>query len=239
MSARNRSGRDGRGLLPAGLASRTVARISVRRRQLVAASGASIVLLGLPRPAQASTAIEQLRAFLKDTGSARGEFTQRVTSRSQSAGQVSSGSFVFQRPGRFRWVYQKPYEQVIVADGERMFLYDKDLNQVTVRALAGAIPASPASILFGAGQFDKDFTLRDGGSRDGLDWVSATPRAGDTPFEKIEIGMGNGLPAAMLLTDSFGQTTLLRFTRFERNVGVDPQTFRFTPPPGADVLESR
>jgi outer membrane lipoprotein carrier protein len=126
-----------------------------------------------------------------------------------------------------------------VADGERMFLYDKDLNQVTVRNLAGAIPASPASILFGAGQFDKDFSLRDGGSRDGLDWVSATPRAGDTPFEKIDIGMGGGLPAAMLLTDSFGQTTLLRFTKFERNAAVDPQTFRFTPPAGADVLESR
>ena len=81
--------------------------------------------------------------------------------------------------------------------------------------------------------------LRDGGSRDGLDWVSATPRAGDTPFEKIDIGMGGGLPAAMLLTDSFGQTTLLRFTKFERNAAVDPQTFRFTPPPGADVMESR
>jgi outer membrane lipoprotein carrier protein len=214
--------------------------MSARRRQLVIAGGASLVLLaGVPRLARAETAIEQLRAFLKDTGSARGEFTQRVTSRSQSAGQVSSGSFVFQRPGRFRWVYQKPFEQVIVADGERMFLYDKDLNQVTVRALAGAIPASPASILFGAGQFDKDFTLRDGGSRDGLAWVSATPRAGDTPFEKIDIGLVNGLPAAMLLADSFGQTTLLRFTRFERNVSVDPQTFRFTPPPGADVLESR
>jgi outer membrane lipoprotein carrier protein len=214
--------------------------VSLRRRQFVFSGSASVVLLAvLPRAARASAAIDQLRAFLKDTGSARGEFTQRVTSRAQSAGQVSSGSFVFQRPGRFRWVYQKPYEQVIVADGERMFLYDKDLNQVTVRKLAGAIPASPASILFGAGQFDKDFSLRDGGSRDGLDWVSATPRAGDTPFEKIDIGMGSGVPAAMLLTDSFGQTTLLRFTKFERNAAVDPQTFRFTPPPGADVMESR
>jgi outer membrane lipoprotein carrier protein len=117
--------------------------MSARRRQFVVASGASLVLLaGVPRLARAETAIEQLRAFLKDTGSARGEFTQRVTSRSQSAGQVSSGSFVFQRPGRFRWVYQKPYEQVIVADGERMFLYDKDLNQVTVRA-GGSDPGQP------------------------------------------------------------------------------------------------
>ena len=213
---------------------------STRRVLLRAGAGAALALLaGLPPGARASGAIDQLRSFLAQTASARGEFTQRVTSRTQPAGQLSSGSFAFQRPGRFRWAYQKPYEQVIVADGERMFLYDKDLNQVTVRKLAGAIPASPASILFGSTAFDKDFDLRDGGSRDGLDWVSAVPRAGDTPFEKIDIGLLNGLPAAMLLTDSFGQTTLLRFTKFERNASVDAQTFRFTPPPGADVLESR
>ena len=210
--------------------------IILHRRQALVFIFAAALGLGAG-VAQAS--VEQLRQFLSQTQAARGEFTQRVIARAGAAAQVSSGSFAFQRPGRFRWVYAKPYEQVIVGDGERLYLYDKDLNQVTVRALSGAIPASPASILFGSGQFDKDFTLRDGGSRDGLDWVSATPRAGDTPFEKIDIGMGNGLPAAMLLTDSFGQTTLLRFTRFERNVVVDPQTFRFTPPPGADVLESR
>lgn len=205
------------------------------RRQLLFAAALSSIGIA---PARAA-AVDQLRAFLSQTKTARGEFTQRVGSRSSPQGQVSGGSFVFQRPGRFRWVYARPYEQVIVADGETLHLFDKDLNQVTVKKLSGAIPASPASILFGSNQFEKDFEVKDGGSRDGLEWIVATPRAKDTPFEKIEIGFRDGLPAAMQLDDSFGQTTLLRFTKMERNVAVDAQTFRFTPPPGADVLDSR
>ncbi|MFZ5541821.1 MAG: outer membrane lipoprotein chaperone LolA [Pseudomonadota bacterium] len=184
-------------------------------------------------------AIEQLRSFLSQTKSARGEFTQRVTSRAGATAQNSTGRFVFQRPGKFRWVYDKPYEQIIVADGDRLFLYDKDLNQVTVKKLAGAIPASPASILFGSNEFDKEFEVADAGSRDGLEWIVARPRAKDSPFERIEIGFRDGLPAAMQLTDSFGQISLLRFAKVERNPKVDAEAFRFVPPPGADVLEDR
>jgi outer membrane lipoprotein carrier protein len=189
-------------------------------------------------PARAS-GIDQLRAFLTQTKTARGEFVQRVGSRNSPKTQNSSGTFVFQRPGRFRWVYSKPYEQVIVADGEALYLFDKDLNQVTVKKLTGAIPASPASILFGSNQFEKDFEVRDAGVRDDLEWIVALPRSRDTPFDRIEIGFRDGLPAAMQLADSFGQTSLLRFARVERNPTVDPQTFRFTPPSGADVLDSR
>jgi outer membrane lipoprotein carrier protein len=209
-----------------------------RRRFLCAASSAAALsALGIA-PARAA-GIDQLRAFLSQTRTARGEFSQRVGSRNSPKTQNSSGTFVFQRPGRFRWTYAKPYEQVIVADGETLHLFDKDLNQVTVKKLAGAIPASPASILFGSNQFEKDFEVRDGGLRDDLEWIVATPRAKDTPFEKIEIGFRDGLPAAMQLVDSFGQTSQLRFSKVERNPAVDPQTFRFTPPPGADVLDSR
>jgi outer membrane lipoprotein carrier protein len=208
-----------------------------RRRLLLAAALAPLAPLSV-QPARAA-AVDQLRAFLTQTKTARGEFTQRVGSRGNPQGQTSSGNFVFQRPGRFRWVYTKPYEQVIVADGETLQLFDKDLNQVTVKKLSGAIPASPASILFGSNQFEKEFEVRDGGSRDGLEWIVATPRAKDTPFEKIEIGFRDGLPVAMQLADSFGQQTQLRFTKMERNPGIDPQAFRFTPPPGADVLDSR
>jgi len=211
---------------------------STRRRFIVATSAVAVLPWSGIAPARAE-AIDQLRTFLTQTKTARGEFTQRVGSRTNPQGQNSSGSFVFQRPGRFRWVYAKPYEQVIVADGEQLFLFDKDLNQVTVKKLSGAIPASPASILFGSNQFEKDFDVRDGGSRDGLEWIVAVPRAKDTPFEKIEIGFRDGLPAAMQLADSFGQTSLLRFSKMERNPTIDPQTFRFTPPPGADVLDSR
>lgn len=184
-------------------------------------------------------AVDQLRSFLSQTKTARGEFTQRVTSRAGATAQNSTGRFVFQRPGKFRWIYDKPYEQIIVADGDKLFLYDKDLNQVTVKKLAGAIPASPASILFGSNEFEKEFEVVDAGSRDGLEWIVAKPRAKDSPFERIEIGFRDGLPGAMQLTDSFGQVSLLRFAKVERNPKVDAEQFRFTPPQGADVLEDK
>jgi outer membrane lipoprotein carrier protein len=183
--------------------------------------------------------VEQLRGFLSQTQSARGEFTQRVSGRSAAVPQQSSGAFVFQRPGKFRWTYAKPYEQVIVGDGEKLFLYDKDLNQVTVKKLASALPASPASILFGSNQFERDFEVSDSGTRDGLEWIVARPRSKDTTFESIEIGFKDNLPAAMLLRDSFGQTTSLAFSKLERNPASAADAFRFAVPKGADVLEEK
>ncbi len=189
-------------------------------------------------PAQAS-AVGALREFLAQTKTARGEFTQQVMRGNAQAAPPSSGTFVFERPGKFRWTYQKPYEQVLVADGERLYLYDKDLNQVTVKKIAAALPASPASILFGGSDFERDFVVKDDGVRDGVAWLVATPRAKDSPFERIDIGFRDGVLAAMQLKDSFGQVSRLTFARFERNAKVDPQLFRFAPPPGVDVLEER
>ena len=196
-----------------------------------------VVALGcsLLAPADAAS-LDQLRSFLTQTTSARGEFVQRVTARPGSAQPVSSGSFVFQRPGKFRWSYDKPYEQLIVADGARLVLYDRDLNQVTIRKLGAALPASPASILFGSNDFDKEFEVSDAGARDGLEWVQAKPRAKDSTFERIEIGFKHGLPQAMRLADNFGQVTLLTFGKVERNPKLDAHAFSFTPPKGADVL---
>ena len=181
-------------------------------------------------------AIEQLRSFLTQTTSARGEFVQRVARGAGAAVQESGGRFVFQRPGRFRWSYERPYEQLIVADGQRLTIFDRDLNQATVRKLQTSLPSSPASILFGSNDFEREFEVSDAGARDGLEWIAARPRAKDTPFERIEIGFRDGLPGAMLLVDSFGQTTRLAFAKVERNPKLDADTFRFTPPKGADVL---
>jgi len=180
--------------------------------------------------------LDQLRAFLTQTSSARGEFVQRVAARSGSAQPISSGRFAFQRPGKFRWTYEKPYEQVIVADGTRLLLYDRDLNQVTIRKLGAALPSSPASILFGSNEFEKEFEVADIGARDGLEWVRAKPRAKDSTFELIEIGFRDGLPQAMRLADNFGQVTQLIFSKLERNPKLDAEAFRFEPPKGADVL---
>jgi chaperone LolA len=183
-----------------------------------------------------AAAIEQLRSFLTQTSSARGEFVQRVSRGSGAAVQESGGRFVFQRPGRFRWSYERPYEQLIVADGQRLTIFDRDLNQATVRKLQASLPSSPASILFGSNDFEREFEVSDAGARDGLEWISARPRAKDTPFERIEIGFRDGLPGAMLLVDSFGQTTRLAFAKVEGNPKLEADTFRFTPPKGADVL---
>ena len=197
----------------------------------IVAVGALALLCAVPARA---TGVDQLRSFLTQTTSARGEFVQRVTRNAST--QQSSGQFVFQRPGRFRWSYEKPYEQLIIADGERLTLFDKDLNQATIRKLQTALPSSPASILFGSNDFEREFEVTELGARDGLEWIRARPRAKDTAFDRIEIGFKAGLPAGMLLVDNFGQTTTLSFSRLERNPKLEPDAFRFTPPKGADVL---
>jgi outer membrane lipoprotein carrier protein len=196
-----------------------------------------VVAMGcaLLTPADAAS-LDQLRSFLTQTASARGEFVQRVEARGGRAQPVSSGNFLFQRPGKFRWSYVKPYEQLIVADGARLVLYDRDLNQVTIRKLGAALPSSPASILFGSNDFEKEFDVSDAGARDGLEWVQAKPRAKDSTFERIEIGFKDGLPQAMRLADNFGQVTQLTFAKVERNPKLDATAFTFTPPKGADVL---
>jgi outer membrane lipoprotein carrier protein len=209
---------------------------------------AVLLVSGLaPGPAR-SAPLDQLHAFLNGTTSARGDFTQQSPGpRSQTAtgtstaGKplVSHGGFEFQRPGRFRWTYRTPYEQLIVSDGKSLYLFDKDLNQVTKKKLAGALPASPASILFGSNDFEHDFSVADDGTKDGIEWIRATPNSKDSLFERIRIGFQNGLPVAMQLRDSFGQSTELAFDHVQRNPALAPDRFTFTPPPGVDVLEDK
>ena len=205
--------------------------------------GTSVLILAVALATAAHAAgADQLRQFLTQTKTASGEFTQNVTvanARPGAKAQNSSGTFTFERPGRFRWVYEKPYEQVLIADGEKLYIYDKDLNQVTVKKIGAALPSSPASILFGTNEFEKEFDVKDAGSRDGLEWIDAKPRKKDTTFDKIQLGFKDGLPAAMQLTDNFGQTTQLKFAKVERNPKVDAQAFRFSVPKGADVLEDK
>jgi outer membrane lipoprotein carrier protein len=192
-------------------------------------------LAGSPAVAVAG-GLDALHTFVSQFQSARGEFTQSASNGSKTT--ESSGQFVFARPGKFRWTYQKPYEQVIIADGEHLTVYDHDLNQVTVRRLTDALGSTPAAILFGDNSLEKSFQLKDAGTRDGLDWLEATPRSHDTTFERIDIGFRQGELATMQLHDALGQTTRLVFTNVQRNAGVTADTFRFVPPPGADVLQN-
>jgi outer membrane lipoprotein carrier protein len=195
--------------------------------------------LAVPALAQAA-ALDQFKSFVASTKTARGEFTQRLVKNEGGATKVSNtstGTFEFSRPGKFIWIYKKPYEQQLQADGEKLFIYDKDLNQVTVRKLGNALGSSPAAILFGSNDLEKNFTLKDAGERDGMEWLQAIPKAKDTTFDQIGIGLRDGVPVAMELRDSFGQVSLLTFTRFEKNPSLPDSQFRFTPPKGADVFE--
>ena len=192
------------------------------------------VLLGLCAGAVGMAqagAIEDLQNFNRDFQSASGNFTQQVKGKSVKS---SSGSFVFSRPGKFRWTYSKPYQQILVSDGKTLTMYDKDLKQVTKRSLGSAIGSSPAAVLFGSGDLSQNFTLTDAGERDGRSWVHAKPK-GQSSFSSVNIGMKNGVPDAVVLYDNLGQTTILFFSGFTKNPGVSAGTFSFTPPAGTRV----
>ncbi|KXU89272.1 outer membrane lipoprotein carrier protein LolA [Paraburkholderia monticola] len=193
---------------------------------------------------------EQLKAFVAQVHSARGTFVQqevRAPSKAQGASDAlstpnpsksttSSGTFMFARPGKFIWQYEKPYAQLLQADGDKLYVYDKDLNQVTVRTLGNALGASPAAILFGSNDLDKNFTLRDAGVKAGIDWLELTPKAKDTQFERVGIGFKDGNLEAMELHDVFGNVTLLTFSNIQKNPPLPPDAFKFTVPKGADVI---
>jgi outer membrane lipoprotein carrier protein len=189
----------------------------------------------LAPPAQASS-IERFQVYVRTTQSARADFEQKVYDGSKKLVQASTGQFAFERPGRFRWVYATPMRQVIVGDGERVWIYDEDLAQVTVRRLARALGSTPAALLAGSADVVQAFEFTELDPRDGLEWLEARPRDADAGFERIRLGLSAVGVEAMELVDHFGQTTRLRFSNLERNPKIDPARFQFTPPPGTDVL---
>jgi outer membrane lipoprotein carrier protein len=182
-----------------------------------------------------AASLERFQSYLRTTQAARGDFEQKVYDKSGKLVQDSRGSFSFLRPGRFRWTYVKP-QQVIVGDGERVWIHDADLNQVTVRRVSRVIGSTPAALLAGSSDIDKAFELSEAGEKDGLEWLEAKPREKEAGFERMRLGMATSGVAAMELVDHFGQTTVLRFSNVVRNPQIDAGTFRFTPPKGADVL---
>lgn len=181
-------------------------------------------------------AVDTLREFVRDAKSGRAAFSQTVTSPDGAKKKNSSGQFEFQRPNRFRFAYTKPFEQAIVADGQKVWIYDNDLNQASSRKMSDAIGATPAALLAG-GSLERDFDLKARPDRGGLSWVQALPKSKDGQFQSIEIGFKGKQLTAVEIVDSFGQRSALVFSDLQTNVPVDPERFRFTPPPGADILE--
>ena len=200
-----------------------------------AAPTLQVLLLLLPLAASAAS-VEALKGLLNDTTTAKARFAQAVLDKNGKTLQQATGTMQFSRPGRFRWEYMKPYEQTIVGDGSRLWIYDKDLNQVTVRKLDRALGASPAALLAGSNEIEKSYSLKGAGTDGGFDWLEAVPRAKDTAFERIRLGFGKTGLEVMELNDQFGQKTVIRFVDLERNVKIPVDNFKFAPPKGADVI---
>jgi outer membrane lipoprotein carrier protein len=186
--------------------------------------------------ATSAAPVDTLREFVRDVKTGNARFTQTVTSPDGAKQKNSSGTFEFSRPNRFRFAYAKPFEQTIVADGEKVWIYDKDLNQASSRRIGQALGATPAALLAG-GSLEKDFDLGNLPAKDGLEWAEARPRAKDGAFQSVRVGFKGRDLAALEIVDSFGQRSLLRFEAFQANGTIAPETFRFTPPAGADVIE--
>jgi outer membrane lipoprotein carrier protein len=230
-----------RGIFALGSIGRSLSRLSA---VLAAVFGAALMVV---TPAAFASGAEQLKAFVANVHSARGDFVQKeikAPSKAKAASGdvqpivsgISSGTFVFARPGKFIWTYEKPYEQLLQADGDNLYVYDKDLNQVTIRKLGGALGASPAAILFGSNDLEQNFTLHDAGVKGGIDWLELTPKARDTQFESVGIGFRDGNLEAMELHDVFGNVTLLTFSNIQKNPPLKAGAFKFAVPKGADVI---
>ncbi len=195
-----------------------------------------LILLSLLPGLASAAATDALKVFLTQTQTVKARFAQMVLDKNLKPLQQAQGVMQLSRPGKFRWDYQKPYEQVIVGDGSKLWIYDKDLNQVTVRKLDRALGASPAALLAGSNDLERDFKLSNLGMEKGLDWLEALPKSRESVFERVRMGFGKSGLEAMELRDQFGQTTVITFADVERNPRIAADVFRFTPPQGADVI---
>jgi outer membrane lipoprotein carrier protein len=195
------------------------------------------LLLLLASTTAHAAATDKLKTFIAATHSAQASFTQEVQDKNGKRIQSASGTMQFERPGKFRWVYQKPYEQIIVGDGKKFWMYDGDLNQVTVKKLDAALGSSPAALLSGNNEIERDFALKNLDERDGLEWLQATPKSAESTFSKILMAFNaKSELAVMELHDAFGHHTVLHFSGLKNNPSLSLQLFKFVPPKGADVL---
>ena len=205
-------------------------------RRLLAGLAISILVSGAH-----AGGVDRLKHFLDSTRTFRASFTQTIHFKSGKKPQQSSGIIALSRPGKFRWQVEKPYQQLIVGDGAKVWLFDPDLKQVTVRKMVETLGGTPAAILAGevgqgSGSIEKSFTLTDAGEAEGREWVEARPKAADATFERLRLGFRGDVLQAMEMHDNFGQATAIEFAAVERNPDLPASLFRFVPPPGVDVV---
>lgn len=210
--------------------------LPVRPLTVVLRAGLLGAVLLSALPAARADAVAALHSFVHDVKSGRAGYTQVVTSPDGAKKKTSSGTFEFLRPNRFRFDYSKPFEQQIVADGQKVWLYDVDLAQVTVRSFDQALGNTPASILAG-GSIERDFTLKAEADQGGLQWVQALPKVAEGSIRSLRVGFKGQDLAVLEIVDGFGQRSRLDFSRFEANAAVAPGRFQFKAPAGVDVLQ--
>ncbi len=208
----------------------------------------ALVLMASCVPVALAGGLESLELFVKTVKTGRADFSQVVTSPAKDGqaprAKTSSGTFEFSRPNRFKFVYQKPFEQSIVADGQTLWLHDVDLNQVTARKQAQALGSMPAALIAAAPDLralQADYTLTDAPDKDALQWVSATPKSKDGQLQSVCVGFRSAdktvALAALEILDSFGQRSVLTFSKVELNPRLAADAFEFKPPKGADVVQ--
>lgn len=200
-------------------------------------STAIIILISLIPVLAEATAIASLKNFVQETHTVQASFSQTLYDKSARILQESNGTMQFERPEKFRWTYQKPYEQLIVGDGTQVWFYDPDLNQVTIRQFNIAIGSSPAALLAGSTTIEDNFELTELGLQNDIEWLEAIPKSKDSAFEFIQMGFSpEGMLKIMALRDNFGQTTLLTFSDLEKNPKLPADLFKFVPPDNADII---
>ena len=200
---------------------------------------AMICLLGVavaPNVHAGAPASEQMQQFLDGLVTLHGNFQQTVVDETGESSRESSGQLSLSRPNRFRWDYQTPYPQQIVSDGTRIWFYDTDLEQVTVRLLGDSISSSPASFLSSDEPVSNAFGVQDVAASEGLEWVELRPHDSDSQFDKVRVGFAGGQMRKMEMLDAFGQVTRIVFSDLQRNTALAPELFRFIPPAGIDVI---
>ncbi len=195
-------------------------------------------LVGQSAIAYAGEGNERLREFMDELVTMKAGFLQTLTDETGKHIETSQGQVFIQRPNKFRWEYQTHYEQSIVADGQQVWFYDKDLAQVTVWQMDAALGSTPAALLGSNTAIDEAFTVSDLGTDGEVAWVELLPKDVDNQFTIVRLGFDQSTLREMELFDNFGQKTYIRFNEAQRNIPLDPKLFKFKPPPGVDVIES-
>jgi outer membrane lipoprotein carrier protein len=185
-----------------------------------------------------ASGLSRLNDFITNTKQGSASFTQTsLNEKGQPIGKTSTGVFEFSRPGLFRWNYIKPYQQSIIGDGKNLWVWDPDLEQVTRKPLGSSLGSTPAALLAGDNALEKGFNLTEAPENNGLQWVNATPKTQEAGFQSIKMGFDENSLAVMELVDSFKHTVIIHFGALNKTPHFQTEHFRFTPPPGADIIQ--